>query len=206
MCMCVCTCGRGPYVCMSRIVTPELRKHVTMGRSHDQTGSDPSRDLVMCRRCGSTRGYVHSKDLEQAQCSRAMDRRTDRAVTRVLQPPLRLIPSFQQQRAFSACSDRPETWQEHRAQVVQYAHSESECVVVRIALNNTKTTLVVFKSLTVRADISELYKRLPRVGIAQVGHPCHVGGCPTSCIMLQGPGAGTHGMDSADRPSGAEVF
>ena len=29
---------------MSRTVTPEPRKHVTVGRSHDQTGSDPSRD------------------------------------------------------------------------------------------------------------------------------------------------------------------
>ena len=29
---------------VSRTVTPEPRRHVTMGRSHDQTGSDPSRD------------------------------------------------------------------------------------------------------------------------------------------------------------------
>ena len=29
---------------LSRTVTPELQKHMTMGRSHDQTGSDPSRD------------------------------------------------------------------------------------------------------------------------------------------------------------------
>ena len=29
---------------LSRTVTPELWKHVTVGRSHDQTGSDPSRD------------------------------------------------------------------------------------------------------------------------------------------------------------------
>ena len=29
---------------------------------------------------------------------------------------------------------------------------------MQIALNNTKTTLVVFKSLTAQADISELYK------------------------------------------------
>ena len=29
---------------VSRTVTPELRKHVTMGRSHDQTRSDPSHD------------------------------------------------------------------------------------------------------------------------------------------------------------------
>ena len=29
---------------LSQTVTPELWKHVTMGRSHDQTGSDPSRD------------------------------------------------------------------------------------------------------------------------------------------------------------------
>ena len=29
---------------LSRTVTPELQKHMTVGRSHDQTGSDPSRD------------------------------------------------------------------------------------------------------------------------------------------------------------------
>ena len=31
---------------LSRTMTLEPRKHVTMGRSHDQTGSDPSRDPV----------------------------------------------------------------------------------------------------------------------------------------------------------------
>ena len=82
--------------------------------------------------------------------------------------------------------------------MVRCAHSESERVVARITLNNTKTTLVVFKSLTVRADISELYKRLPQVGIVQVGRPCHVGGRPTLRVALQGPGAGARGMDSAD--------
>ena len=87
-----------------------------------------------------------------------MDRRADGATTRALQPPLRLIPSFRQPHTFSARSDRPETRQERRAQVIQRAHSESERVVARIALNNTKTTLVVFKSLTAHADISELYK------------------------------------------------
>ena len=29
---------------LSQTVTPEPRRHVTMGRSHDQTRSDPSRD------------------------------------------------------------------------------------------------------------------------------------------------------------------
>ena len=29
---------------LSQTVTPEPRRHVTVGRSHDQTGSDPSRD------------------------------------------------------------------------------------------------------------------------------------------------------------------
>ena len=48
-------CGGGPIswsskqqplvaLSMSRTVTPEPRRHVTVGRSHDQTGSDPSRD------------------------------------------------------------------------------------------------------------------------------------------------------------------
>ena len=161
----------------------------------------------MCRRRGNTRGYIHSEDLEQeAQCSRATDRRADGATTRVLQPPLRLIPSFRWPRAFSARSDRPKTWQERQAQVVRHAHSKSEHVVARIALNNTKTTLVVFKSLTARVDISELYKRLPRVGLVLVHRPCHVGGHPMLCVALQGPGAGTHGMDSVDRSPGAEVF
>ena len=45
--------------------------------------------------------------------------------------------------------------------MVRRAYSKLEHVVAQIALNNTKTTLVVFKSLTVRAGIPELYKRLP---------------------------------------------
>ena len=110
---------------------------------------------LMHRRCGSTRGYVHSKDLEQDV------RRSDGVAKHMLQPPLQLIPSFRWPRAFSACFDCPETWQECRAQVVRRAHSELEHVVAQIAPNNTKTTLVVFKSLTARADILELYKQLP---------------------------------------------
>ena len=149
---------------------------------------------LMRHRRGSTRGYAHSKDLETGvQRSRATDRRADGATTRVLQPPLRLIPSFQRPHAFSARSDRPETRQERRAQVIQRTHSESERVVARITLNNTKTTLVVFKSPTARADILELYKQLPRVGLVLVRRPCHVGGRPTSRVALQGPGAGTRG-------------
>ena len=110
-------------------------------------------------RCGSTRGYAHSKDLETGvRRSETTDRWADRATRRVLQPPLRLIPSFQWLRAFSTRSDHPETRQERQAQVVRRAHSESERVVAQIALNNTKTTLVVFKSLTAHVDISELYK------------------------------------------------
>ena len=31
---------------LSQTMTPEPQKHVTMGRSHDQTGSEPSRDPV----------------------------------------------------------------------------------------------------------------------------------------------------------------
>ena len=77
---------------------------------------------------------------------------------------------------------------------------------MQITLNNTKTTLVVFKSLTARVDIPELYKRLPRVGLVLVRCPCHVGGRPMSRVALQGPGAGAHGMGCADRPPRAEVF
>ena len=38
--------GSERYDQLSRTVTPELQKRVTMGRSHDQTESDPSRDPV----------------------------------------------------------------------------------------------------------------------------------------------------------------
>ena len=162
--------------------------------------------LMRCRH-GSTRGYAHSEDLETGvRRSGATDRRADRATTSALQPPLRLTPSSRRLRAFSARSDRPETRQERRAQVIRRAHSKLERVVARTALNNTKTTLVVFKSLTVCADISGLYKRLPRVGLVLVRRPCHVGGRPTSRVALQGPGVGAHGTECADRSPGAEVF
>ena len=161
----------------------------------------------MRRRRGSTRRYAPSEDLETGvRRSGAMDRRADGATTRALQPPLRLIPSFRRPRAFSARSDRPETRQEHRVQVIRRAHSESERVVARTALNNTKTTSVVFKSLTARADILELYKQLPRVGLVLVRRPCHVEGRPTSRVALQGPGAGARGMECADRSPVAEVL
>ena len=161
----------------------------------------------MRRRHSSTRGYAHSEDLETGvQRSGETDRQADGATTHALQPPLRLIPSFRRPRAFSACSDRPETRQERRAQVIRHTHSESERVVARITLNNTETTLVVFKSLTARADISELYKQLPRVGLVLVRRPCHVGGRPTSCVALQGPGVGARGTECVDRPPRAEAF
>ena len=162
---------------------------------------------LMRRRRGSTRGYAPSKDLETGvRRSGATDRRADGATTRTLQLPLRLIPSFRRLRAFSACSDHPKTRQERRVQVIRRAHSESERVVARTALNNTKTTLVVFKSLTARADNSEWYKRLPRVGLVLVRRPCHVGGRPMSCVTLQGPGAGMRGTECADQSPAAEVF
>ena len=161
----------------------------------------------MRRRRGSMRGYAPSKDLETGvRRSGATDRRADGATTRALQLPLRLIPSFRRPRAFSARSDRPETRQERRVQVIRRAHSESERVVARIALNNTKTTLVVSKSLTARADISELYKQLPRVGLVLVRRPCHIGGRPMSRVALQGPGVGARGTECADRSPGAEVL
>ena len=159
-----------------------------------------------CRH-GSMHRYVHSEDLEQeVRRSGATDRRTDRAARRMLQPPLQLIPSFRQPRTFFACSDRPETQQERQARVVQHAHSESEHVITRIALNNTKTTLVVCKTLTAHADILELYKQLPRVGLALVSCPCHVGQHPTSRVALQGPGAGMHRTECVDRSPVAEVL
>ena len=161
----------------------------------------------MRRRHSSTHGYAHSEDLETGvRRSGATDHRADGATRHALQPPLQLIPSFWWPFAFSACSDRPKTWQECRAQVIRCAHSKLERVVVQITLNNTKTTLVVLKSLIARADISELYKRLPWVGLVLVHRPCHVGGRPTSCVALQGPGVGAHGMGCVDQPPGAEVF
>ena len=161
----------------------------------------------MRRRRGSTCGYAPSEDLETGvRRSGATDRRADGATTRALQLPLQLIPSFRRPRAFSARSDRPETRQERRVQVIRCAHSESERVVARTALNNTKTTLVVFKSLTACADNLELYKRLPRVGLVLVRRPCHVGGHPTSRVALQGPGAGARGTECADRSPAAEVL
>ena len=40
-----------PCVQLSQTMTLELRRHVTMGRSHDQTGSDPSCDLTCDKSC-----------------------------------------------------------------------------------------------------------------------------------------------------------
>ena len=105
------------------------------------------------------RRYAHSEDLEPGvRRSGAMDRQSNGVATCTLQPPLHLIPLFRRPHALSACSDRPETRQEYRAQVVRRAHSKSERVIAWIALNITKTTLVVCKTLTARADILELYK------------------------------------------------
>ena len=159
----------------------------------------------MRRRCSSTCGCTHSKDLElEVRCSGATDRRTAGVTKHMLLPPLWLIPIFRRSRAFSACSNHPETQQEYRAGVAQCTHSELKCVVMRIALNNTKATLVVSKTLTARADILDLHKRLPWVGLALVSRPCHIGQHPMSCVVLQGPGAGVCGMDIADRSPTAE--
>ena len=50
---------------------------------------------LMRRRCGSTRGYAHSEDLETGvRRSGATDCRADGVTTCTLQPPLQLIPSF----------------------------------------------------------------------------------------------------------------
>ena len=172
----------------------------------DETGIvGKSRHAVMRRRRSSTRGYAHSEDLETGvRRSGAMDRRADGVTTRALQLPLRLIPSFRRPHTFSARSDRPETRQERRAQVIRRTHSESERVVAWIALNNPKTTLVDSKSLTEHVDISDLHKRVPQVGLAQVSCPCHVGQCPTLHVALQGPGVGACRMEHADRLPTAE--
>ena len=99
----------------------------------------------------------------------------------------------------STSSDHPETWHKYQTQVVQCAHSKSECVITWITLNNPKTTLVDFKTLTACADILDLHKQLPQVRLALVSRPCHVGQCPLSHVVLQGPGAGMHEMECTDR-------
>ena len=93
----------------------------------------------------------------------------------MLQPPLQLIPLFRQPCTLSASSDRPETHQQYQARVERCAYSKSERVIAWIALNNPKTTQVDFKTLTARADILNLYKRVPQVGLVQVSRPCHIG-------------------------------
>ena len=95
---------------------PPMRQHMQIcAQQQLRAGSW----TLMCHRHGSMRGYAHSEDLETGvRCSGAMDRRADGVTTHTLQPPLRLIPSFQRPHAFSACSDRPETRQECRAQVI----------------------------------------------------------------------------------------
>ena len=90
--------------------------------------------------------------------------------------------------------------------MVRRAHSELEHVVTWIALNITRTTLVVFKTITAHADISDSHKRYPQVGLALVSRPCHVGQCPTSHVTLQGPRAGTHRTDTMDRSPRVEVL
>ena len=90
--------------------------------------------------------------------------------------------------------------------MVQRAHSKSERIIAQIALNITKTTLVACKTLTVHAEISESYKQYPQVGLVLISRPCHVERRPMSHVTLQGPGAGMHGTDSADRLPVAEVL
>ena len=159
----------------------------------------------MRRRHGSTHRCASSKDLEQGfQRSGATDRRTTRVATCMLLPPLWLIPLFQRQHALSAHPDHPETQQKYRAQVILHAHSESECGIAWITLNNTKTTLVVSKSHTVCADISDFHKRYPQVGLVLVSHTCHIGQRWTSHVALQGPGAGAHGTECMDQSPRAE--
>ena len=174
-------CSRQDIVACGAVAQAACRED----RPTDGMWGKKSAITMMRRRRGSMRRYAHSEDFEtEVRRSGAMDHRANRVTTRALQPPLQLIPSFQRPRAFSAHSNCPETWQERRAQVIRRTHSESEHIVAQIALNNTKTTLVVFKSLTARADIPELHKQLPQVGLAQVSCPCHVGGRPTSRIVL----------------------
>ena len=140
---------------------------------------------LMRRRCSSMHGCAPNEDLEQEFWrSGATDCQTTGVVTCVLQPPLQLIPLFWQQCAFSAHSDHPEPWQEYWVGVIRRAHSELERVIAGIALNNTKTTLVVSKSLTAHVDISDLHKWYPQVGLVLVRCPCHVGQRQTSRVAL----------------------
>ena len=77
---------------------------------------------------------------------------------------------------------------------------------MQITLNNTKTTLVGFKTLTVCVDILDLHKQFPQVGLALVSCPCHVGQRQMLCVTLQGPGVDTCGTEHTDQSPRAEVL
>ena len=98
-----------------------------------------------------------NKDLKQGfQCNGVADWWADGAATCMLLPPLQLMQQFQWPCTLSAGSNRPETQHEYQAQVVWCAHSKSERVITWITLNNPKTTLVDFKTLTAH-DIGHLW-------------------------------------------------
>ena len=148
---------------------------------------------LMRSRRSSMRRYAPCNDLEPgARPDGAAARLASGVATCAPQPQHyhHTTSTFQRLRAAHQRSDCPQTWLEHQALVVRPLPSESARCASWIALNNTKSNLGGFKALKVHAGIPDAHKRRPQWGLVLPSRPCHVGGRPTSRVMLQGPGAG----------------
>ena len=125
--------------------------------------------------------------------------------TRDSQPLHYTIPIFHRSRALASSSDRPQVQQEYRAKVVQRIPSKLGRSGTLIPFNHTRTTLVHFKTLTMRVGTSASNKARPQRGLVTFvlpGRPCYVGRCPTSSVQC--PGASVRGSDDAGRSAGSE--
>jgi hypothetical protein len=151
--------------------------------------------VVMRRQCGSMRRYAPCNDLEPgAQPDGVVAWQAGGVATCTPQPQPQhyhhTTSTFQQLRAAHQRSNRPQTWLKHQALVVRPLPSESACCTFWIALNNTKSNLGGFKALKAHAGIPDVHKRRPQWGLVLPSCPCHIGGRPMSCVVLQGPGDG----------------
>ena len=184
----------------------------------------------MCRRHGSMCRYALSEDLElEVQCSGATDCWSNGAATCALQPPLQLIPSFWWPRAFSACSDCPETQQERQPWVVWCAHSMGVALPVMAVAIHTKVgwrKVGFWSGAHHRTDCPQYHQNhssglqdshstcghlrlaqtIPQVRLALVSRPCHIGQRLMSRVTLQGPRAGMCRMECADWSPVVEVL
>ena len=150
---------------------------------------------VMHSRRGSMHRYVPCNDLEPgARPDGVVARQAGGVATCTPQPQPQhyhhTTSTFQRPRAAHQRSNHPQTWLKHQALAVRPLPSELARCASRIALNNTKSDLGSFKALKVRAGIPDAHKRRPQWGLVLPSRPCHVGGHPTSRVVLQGPGAG----------------